>query len=125
MAAAIGLFIIPRMWRLVREAVNILLEGTPLHLDTPQVARELRSVPGVQEIHGLHIWSVTSGFVSLSAHVVTDESRAHSKILSELQRVLPERFDIRHSTLQLEAPPRVVEIELPDGASAQKKEENP
>jgi cobalt-zinc-cadmium efflux system protein len=109
-ASAIGLFILPRTWRVVREAVQILLEGTPPHLDSREIARALASEPGVIEVHDLHVWSLTSGFVSLSAHVVVAPTKGGSDALLRFQQLLRERFGIQHSTLQLEPPPQPIRV---------------
>jgi cobalt-zinc-cadmium efflux system protein len=101
-AAGVGLFILPRTFRLMKEAVDVLLEGTPRDLAFEQVAGAMVAVPNVQSVHDLHIWTVTSGFVALSGHVDVPERADRQQVLVDLHRVLTERFNINHVTLQVE-----------------------
>ncbi len=103
-AAAVGLFILPRTWKLMRESVDVLLEATPKNLDVPAVQSAILSVDGVQSLHDLHIWTVTSGFVALSGHVTVAEEANRDAVLTTIQSSLRERFDIEHVTLQVETP---------------------
>lgn len=103
-SAAIGLFIIPRTWRLLREAVGILLEGTPSRLNLAEVRMAIEAVPGVVGVHDLHAWSITSGYVALTAHVQVSGEQGPNEILSTLSAMLKERFQVKHTTLQLEHP---------------------
>lgn len=91
-------------WRLVAEAVNILLEGTPAHIDAREVEQALREVAGVQGIHDLHIWTITSGRHAVTAHVVVREASESRRILREIQSLLAARFELTHSTIQIEDP---------------------
>lgn len=104
LSAAIGLALLPAIWNLLWGAVQILLEGTPVDLDLPQVISVMREVPGVEGVHDLHAWSITSGYVSLTAHVEVASVPSSSETLATLQRILSERFRVRHATLQLEEP---------------------
>lgn len=88
-------------WRLSREAVAVLMEGAPGHIDVDEVRDAIVSMDGVEGVHDLHIWTISSGFVALSCHVVAP-GRRHGAILSELGRLLDERFGIRHTTIQVE-----------------------
>lgn len=97
----IGLFIIPRTWKLLKAALDVLLESTPGHIALPQVTAAIRSVPGVADVHDLHVWSITSGFIAMSAHIEAS-GRASDEVLRELKTVLNEQFKIEHSTLQVE-----------------------
>jgi cobalt-zinc-cadmium efflux system protein len=109
-AAAIGLFIVPRTWGLLRQAVNILLEGTPPHLDVGEIQNAMALVPGVVEVHDLHVWTLTSGKYAMSGHVrVADEANG-TEALRALQTLLHERFDVHHTTIQVEVAP-LVQIE--------------
>jgi len=92
-------------WRLLREAVDVLLETVPPHVDVDGVERALASIPSVTAVHDLHIWTVGSGMVALSAHLVVDEPSAceNDTILVAAKRALVERFGIDHSTLQIES----------------------
>jgi len=98
----IGLFILPRTWRLMNNALNVLLEATPAHINLAQVRREMLDLPGVREVHDLHVWTITSGLEAMSGHVRLDGTANRSKLLRELGELLRERFDIEHITIQVE-----------------------
>ncbi len=98
----IGLLILYSSWRLLRESVEVLLEAVPSHIDAHEVESTVGAVPGVTGVHDLHIWTVTSGLVSLSCHCELDGSRATENVLSDLFGLLHERFGIRHVTIQPE-----------------------
>lgn len=102
LSAGIGLLILWGSWRLLRESVNVLLEATPSHVDPRAVRGAVVDVAGVTGLHDLHIWTVTSGFVALSAHVETDGTRRWADMLPEIAALLRERFGIAHVTLQPE-----------------------
>jgi cobalt-zinc-cadmium efflux system protein len=97
-------------WSLLRESVDVLLEATPRHLDVEEIRAALQAVPGVDDVHHLHVWTITSGFVAMSAHVVPKDA-APPNLLWQLQRLLATRFGIEHATLQIE--PRGSTRELP------------
>jgi cation diffusion facilitator family transporter len=103
----IGLFILPRTWILLREALDVLLEATPRGVDLAEVRRHMIDVDGVLDVHDLHAWTITSGLPVLSAHVVVSErvlSDGHGGIvLDRLGNCLSRHFDVEHSTFQLEA----------------------
>jgi cobalt-zinc-cadmium efflux system protein len=98
----IGLLVLYSSWALLKESVSVLMEGTPRGLDPDTVRSALVGVDGVHAVHDLHIWSITSGLVALSAHVDVDDTRAEREILPELGALLRQRFRIEHATLQLE-----------------------
>jgi len=104
LSVAIGLALLPAIWNLLWGAVQILLEGTPVDLDLSQVIRVMREVPGVEGVHDLHAWSITSGYVSLTAHVEVASVPPSGETLAALHRVLGERFRVQHATLQMEEP---------------------
>ncbi len=110
-------------WRLVAEAVNILLEGTPAHIEAEAVEQALREVAGVQGIHDLHIWTITSGRHAVTAHVVVREPRESRRILREMQALLAERFQLSHSTIQLEDPTFATVVDFYDKAAGQTRQE--
>jgi len=97
----IGALVIVSAWHLVRESVGVLMEGTPEHIEAGEVHGAMLKVPGVLSVHDLHIWSITSGRESLSAHVVTDD-RPCEEILTAIRELLRDRFEIEHQTIQLE-----------------------
>ncbi|MFC7329819.1 cation diffusion facilitator family transporter [Marinactinospora rubrisoli] len=100
----IAVFILPRAWGLLREAVHILLEATPRNMDLDEVRSHLLAQPGVLDVHDLHAWTITSGVPVMSAHVVVEEERLRhcGRMLDELHACLSGHFDVEHSTLQLE-----------------------
>jgi cobalt-zinc-cadmium efflux system protein len=94
----IGLFVIPRTWALLTQAVNVLLEGTPAHLNLGEVARAMLEIPGTSEGHDLHVWTLTSGKYAMSGHVQIQDPRRGNEILHRLHALLHERFSIEHTT---------------------------
>jgi cobalt-zinc-cadmium efflux system protein len=103
--ALIALFILPRTWALLRQTVNILLEGAPAHLDVRQIEDAMASARAVRRVHDLHVWTLTSGREAMSAHVVVEAGAPTDKILEELHVVLHARFGIDHTTIQIETEP--------------------
>jgi cobalt-zinc-cadmium efflux system protein len=99
----IGVLILASSFRIIWETAQVLLEATPTGIRTSEVQQEMLGVSGVQNVHDLHIWTVTSGFISLSAHVETDRLRDAHDILLDLRRLLSRNFSIDHATLQLES----------------------
>lgn len=105
-AVAIGLWVLPRTWVLLKESLNILLEGVPEGVDLDLVSREIREVPGVTDMHDLHVWAITNGRTSISAHVVVNtEADAENEIVPTIRQRLADRFRITHVTLQCEHAP--------------------
>lgn len=102
-AIGIGLWVLPRTWQLLKETTNILLEGVPDGIDLDAVAAELRKTPGVRDLHDLHIWAVTSGAPSLSAHIVLANGAASDAVRVAANQMLDEKFEIEHTTLQIES----------------------
>lgn len=103
-SAGIGLFILPRTWLLLRDAVNVLLEGTPADVDLVRVRSAMESVAGVGSVHDLHAWSLTSGINALSAHVAVTPGADHITVRHALYELLQHQFSIHHLTLQMEHP---------------------
>jgi cobalt-zinc-cadmium efflux system protein len=99
----IGGLILFSSWRLVREAAHILLEGVPRDLDVEALLFSLRSLDGVTGVHDLHVWTITSSYPALSAHVVCAYGVDREMVLAHANRMLRERFDITHTTIQLES----------------------
>jgi cobalt-zinc-cadmium efflux system protein len=89
---------------LVKESVNILLEAVPKDIDLKEVQRTLRSLPGVKDLHHLHLWTISSGIYALSAHILIDNVMVSqtARIIEEINRLLLKKFNISHTTLQLE-----------------------
>jgi cobalt-zinc-cadmium efflux system protein len=105
LAVLIGLWVLPRTWILMREAIHALLNGVPAGIDLEQVRSLIASEPGVAGVHDLHVWSLGSQRVSLTAHVLTRENVDTNFLRRALTARLVEQFRIEHSTLQLETDP--------------------
>ena len=101
LSAGISVFIVWRTWALLTQAVHVLMEGVPTHLDAKEVGQAMAGMPGVKGIHDLHIWTITSGLDALSAHVVVLVGEDRDAVLDRLQQLLRERYGIDHVTLQM------------------------
>jgi len=99
----IAALILAGSWPLLREAVLILMEGAPAHLSVTEVETAMREVPGVADVHDLHIWSLTSGTEAVSGHVVVADPGERQRVLGDLCRLLGDRYGLGHVTLQVEA----------------------
>ena len=97
----IGLLVVISSWGLLKDAVGVLMEGVPAHLQLDEVAEIMATVPGVTAVHDLHVWTITSGFVALSAHVVV-EPECPEDVLWHVRAAIHDRFGIDHSTIQVE-----------------------
>ena len=98
----IGLLVLGSSWRLLRESTNILLEGTPPGIDANAVGSSMAGVPGVMEVHDLHVWTITSGFPALAAHVLVGQDEDCHARRRDLEEVLAREYDIEHTTLQVD-----------------------
>jgi cobalt-zinc-cadmium efflux system protein len=101
-ALLIALFVLPRTYTLLREAVGVLLEGAPREVDMGALRTAMEDVPGVKKIHDLHVWTLTSGVHALSAHAIVSEDAAHGEVLAELRQRVSRGFRIEHVTVQIE-----------------------
>jgi len=101
-SVAVGILILVSSWRLVRESVDVLLDAVPSHIDLAEVHAAIGEIPGVDEVHDLHVWTVTSGFLAMSGHAVVQNPEDNQRVLEEIHQRLGERFGIRHITVQLE-----------------------
>lgn len=101
-SALIGIIIVVSAARLMRDSLNVLLEGMPRGMRYDEVTAAIRSVAGVTDLHDLHVWSITSDFPVLTSHVVLAEGAEPAGVLRSLQGMLHDRFGIAHATLQLE-----------------------
>jgi cobalt-zinc-cadmium efflux system protein len=88
-------------WRLVRESVDILLESTPAHIPLGAVRQQLEAIPGIESVHDLHVWTVTSGVIAMSAHAIVREPERHQHVLEHVHDAM-RLFGIGHVTVQLE-----------------------
>ena len=89
-------------WSLLRQSVDVLMESAPGHIDVDAVRSALLTLPHVSNVHDLHVWTITSGFVALSAHVTCPGEHGHDSLLSAAHAMLTDRFGIRHSTIQID-----------------------
>jgi cobalt-zinc-cadmium efflux system protein len=100
----ISVLIIFNSWRLVADAVNVLLEGAPSHINAAAVEQAIGAIAGVRAVHDLHIWTITSDRHAVTAHVVVNDAGESYRILREVREMLTERFALAHSTIQIEDP---------------------
>jgi cobalt-zinc-cadmium efflux system protein len=101
--AAIGLFILPRAYRLGRDAIRVLVQAAPEGLSIDEVQAALAALDGVADVHDLHIWTLTSEMDVLTAHLAVTEGTSTQEVLIAAQTLLAERFELQHATLQVEA----------------------
>lgn len=118
-ALAIGVLILFSAWGVLREATLVLLEAAPTGMDADEIGYAMAAHPGVREVHDLHVWSISSDFPALSAHVIVDAGDDCHQRRRELESMLAERFGVGHTTLQMEHRQRhiPVRIESPGGAA--------
>jgi cobalt-zinc-cadmium efflux system protein len=101
-SALIASLILHASWTLVREAVDVLMEAVPSHVDVEMLRRRLERVPGTHEVHDLHVWSLTTGRYALSAHAVVDGGQRDDAILDAMAELCAREFHIDHVTIQIE-----------------------
>jgi len=101
----ISLLIAASAWSVLRESVDVLLESTPAGMDAEEIGMAMASVPAVEQVHDLHIWQITSGFPTLSAHVLVGAGADCHGARRDLETMLHDRFEIEHTTLQVEHAP--------------------
>jgi cobalt-zinc-cadmium efflux system protein len=102
MSVLIGVLVLASSWRVLRESLGVLLEAAPEGIDADEVGRRMAAVEGVSEVHDLHIWTITSGFPALSAHVLVPEGEDCHARRRDLSEMLRRDFGIGHTTLQVE-----------------------
>ena len=107
----IALLVLYSSWGLLRQAVSVLMESAPGHIDVDEVRQALLEVDGATDVHDLHVWTITSGLEALSAHVTVADGQRRSTVLRDLRDLLHDRFGIDHVTIQLE-PENFVERQL-------------
>ncbi len=105
MAIVIAVWILPRTWTLLKESINILLEGVPEGIDVSAIHQSLAALQGVLGVHDIHVWALTSKKISLTAHLVVDPEVNQGDLLKASAQCLEEQFQIVHSTLQMEQVP--------------------
>jgi cobalt-zinc-cadmium efflux system protein len=99
----ISMLVLHAAWRLVREALDVLMEAAPGHLDVVEIRDAMNAMPAVSNVHDLHVWTVGSGEICLSTHVVVPTAHEAARVLAALRRLLRERFAISHTTIQVES----------------------
>ncbi|MBL8269768.1 cation diffusion facilitator family transporter [Steroidobacter sp.] len=104
-SAGIGLFIVPRTWHLLKEALGILLEGTPSDVNIAAVRDSLLKLPGVAGLHDVHVWALTSGVNAMSLHVELSQGYGHDDVLDRVRGHVTTQFAIQHVTAQIESKP--------------------
>lgn len=110
-AIVIALLILFSAWELLRESVEVLMESTPRHVDLPKLGEAIRAIEGVLDIHDLHVWTLTSGYCAMSAHVDMVHEADPAKVLPALEKLAQEDFGISHTTFQLEQAPALLQID--------------
>ena len=101
-SAGIGLFILPRTWALLKDAVGVLIEGTPADVNIAALRESLSQIEGVAGVHDLHVWSLTSGVNAMSVHAVLAEESEHEEVLARVHERCTKNFKISHVTVQTE-----------------------
>lgn len=101
-SAGIGLFILPRTWILLKDAVGVLLEGTPSDVNIASLKETVLKIEGVIDLHDLHVWSLTSGMNAMSAHVAIKEGVSAKKMMEDIQATIKAGFKIEHTTIQVD-----------------------
>lgn len=101
-SVVVSLLILKSAWSVVKNSINILMEGTPITVDVNQVKQTLKEIDGVKDVHDLHIWTITSGLDSLTCHLLVDDSKDNQEILKESIQKIEEEFKIQHTTIQIE-----------------------
>lgn len=104
-AVGIGLWVLPRTWILLKESLNILLEGAPKGINVDEIRKAILVLPGVIDVHDLHVWVLTSSKNSLTVHVVHNEQIQNDALIRMIQEMLADNFKVFHSTLQIELKP--------------------
>jgi len=100
----VGLLILMSSWKIVRESVDVLLESVPAHIDLSAVRNAIDEIPGVDDVHDLHVWTLTSGYLAMSGHAVVRQPEQNQRVLHEIHHCMREKFGIAHVTVQLECP---------------------
>jgi len=105
MGIFIGLLILRGAYGLVRESIDIFLEAAPKEIDMDKMVDDLLRIEGVQDVHHLHLWTITSGIYAMSAHVLIDDLliSKSNRILDEIERLLQDKYSMEHTTIQFES----------------------
>jgi cobalt-zinc-cadmium efflux system protein len=98
----VALLILVGSWRLLRESVDVLLEAVPRHIDMEALRRSIGAIPGVEEVHDLHVWTLTSGYLAMSGHALIADPKDHNRVLQEVHARMHDDFGISHVTVQVQ-----------------------
>lgn len=98
----VAVLILGGAWRLVRESLDVLLEAVPKHIDLAALHASIREIPDIEEVHDLHVWTLTSGFLAMSGHAVIRDPAHYKEVLNAVHQVMHDRFGISHVTMQVE-----------------------
>ncbi|HWO78297.1 MAG TPA: cation diffusion facilitator family transporter [Bacillus sp. (in: firmicutes)] len=98
----VAILVLVSGWRVTKDSFHVLMEGTPAHIDCQKVKTALLKIPGVKEVHDLHVWTITSDFLALSCHLVVNEAEDRDTILKNTTDLLKSQFHLKHTTIQLE-----------------------
>jgi cobalt-zinc-cadmium efflux system protein len=101
-SACIGLFILPRTWILLKDAVGVLLEGTPADVNVEELRTGISKIAGVKAVHDLHVWALTSGYNAMSVHLVINEGLPYNQTLQTIRDTVTANYKIHHTTIQME-----------------------
>lgn len=101
-SAVIGVAILPRTWLLLTECINILMEGTPGHINLAELRQSIISIDGVVDVHDIHVWTITSGLDSMSGHVTIDPAVAPDAVLAAVTDLLNDKYGLNHTTIQVD-----------------------
>ncbi len=102
LSALLAIFILWRTWGLLKESIDILMENAPDHVNLQELTAAISAVSGVVAVHDLHVWTITSGMISMSGHVAIQETADPETILDQLKELLEHKYEINHTTIQLE-----------------------
>lgn len=102
LSALLAVFILWRTWGLLKESIDILMENAPEHVNLTELTASMAAVPGVVAVHDLHVWTITSGMISMSGHIAIQENADPELILDQLKELLEHDYQINHTTIQLE-----------------------
>lgn len=124
--ALIGALVLASAWPVLRDSGRILLEQAPSDLDTAAIETALTDTDGVEDVHDLHIWTITSGFPALAVHVLVDPDRNCHERRRHLERMLEDRFEISHTTIQVDhIEPQLLQIEGVDDRADEQPDDTP
>lgn len=101
-SCAVAALILFSSWRLIRESVDVLLEAVPRHIDLEEVRRAIDEIPGVEEVHDLHVWTLSSGFLAMSGHALVSDPSDYKRVLETIHSRMHDEFGISHVTFQVE-----------------------